>query len=95
MKSFEPKEHLDIPEQDLVSYIFSPTPNKFSRDQPIYIDAVEPKKRSISSNQAEKIIKQLVAGFKKAGLKTGDCVWSSCQSIVQSRYGRGPAYAQS
>ena len=39
----------------------------------MYIDAADTE-RTISSNQARKVIRQLVAGFHAAGLQKGDCV---------------------
>jgi long-subunit acyl-CoA synthetase (AMP-forming) len=41
--------------------------------QKVLIDAADTT-RSLSSNQARKTIRQLVAGFRAAGLKKGDCV---------------------
>lgn len=39
----------------------------------MYIDATD-LNRSISSRQARLLIRKLVAGFRAAGLKRGDCV---------------------
>lgn len=39
----------------------------------IYIDAHNPT-RSISCNQARKLIRQIIAGLRAAGLQKGDCV---------------------
>lgn len=39
----------------------------------IYVDVDDPS-RSISANQTKSLIRRLVAGFKEAGLRRGDCV---------------------
>jgi acyl-CoA synthetase (AMP-forming)/AMP-acid ligase II len=63
--------HLDIPNQDLLSWMFDHP--QYSIDKPIYIDASNPS-RSISCRQGKVLTKRLAAGFRKAGLKKGDCV---------------------
>lgn len=39
----------------------------------VYIDVANPS-RSISLNQARTIVRQLIAGLRKWGVKEGDCV---------------------
>ncbi|KAJ5342787.1 AMP-dependent synthetase/ligase [Penicillium brevicompactum] len=68
---FEPAERTLLPTKDLLSYIFD-NPS-YDQDQPIYIDVHNPS-RSISCNQARKLIRQLIAGLRAAGLQQGDCV---------------------
>ncbi|KAJ5697123.1 AMP-dependent synthetase/ligase [Penicillium malachiteum] len=68
---FEPAQRLSLPTKDLLSYIFdNPT---YDQDKPLYIDVHTPS-RSISCNQARPIIRRLIAGFRAAGLQSGDCV---------------------
>ncbi|KAF2110040.1 putative AMP-binding enzyme [Lophiotrema nucula] len=68
---FLAQEHLPIPNKDILSWIYDePT---YDQDKPIYIDAYNPS-NSISASQAKKLIRQLVAGLKKAGLQKGDTV---------------------
>ena len=38
------------------------------------IDVTDPKNEYWSINQAHTMIRKLIAGFKRGGLKTGDCV---------------------
>ncbi|KAJ5787876.1 AMP-dependent synthetase/ligase [Penicillium paradoxum] len=68
---FEPAERIVLPTKDLVSYIFDDPP--YDQDQPIYVDVHNPP-RSISCNQARKLIRQLIAGLRASGLQQGDCV---------------------
>ncbi|KAH7416961.1 4-coumarate-CoA ligase-like protein [Cadophora sp. MPI-SDFR-AT-0126] len=68
---FRAERQIPIPTKDLLSWTFDDP--RFDRDEPIYIDANDTS-RSISSNQARVLIRQLVAGFHAAGLKKGDCV---------------------
>jgi len=63
--------HVDIPNQDLLSWMFD-NPN-YDIDKPVYIDAANPS-RSISCRQGRLMARKLAAGFRKAGLKKGDCV---------------------
>ncbi|KAH6668279.1 putative AMP-binding enzyme [Halenospora varia] len=62
-----------IPNKDLLSYIFENT-WKYDQDMPIMIDTNDPKHEYLSINQAHTMIRKLISGFKRAGLKTGDCV---------------------
>ena len=63
--------HLDIPNQDLLSWMFDNP--QYPIDKPIYLDATNPY-RSISYRQGKALTHRLAAGFRKAGLKKGDCV---------------------
>ncbi|KAL2026323.1 hypothetical protein VTO58DRAFT_102303 [Aureobasidium pullulans] len=63
---------LDIPFKDVLSFC-SETQSKIDQDEPIYIDCRNPT-QSISSREAWKLIRTLIAGFRHAGLKAGDCV---------------------
>ncbi|KAL1614431.1 hypothetical protein SLS54_009778 [Diplodia seriata] len=64
-------EHPEISPKDILSWGFDDA--EYDQDKPLWIDASDPS-RSISANQTRTIIKQLVAGFRKAGLKPGDTV---------------------
>nr|OQO31797.1 hypothetical protein B0A51_00699 [Rachicladosporium sp. CCFEE 5018] len=68
---FLAKEHHPIPTKDLLSWTFDD--QSYDQDDPIYIDALKPS-NNISSRQARKLIRQLVAGFHAAGLQQGDVV---------------------
>ncbi|KAJ5106107.1 hypothetical protein N7456_002782 [Penicillium angulare] len=68
---FEPAERVLLPTKDLLSFIFDDPP--YDQDKPIYVDVKNPK-RQISCNQARKLIRQLIAGLRAAGLQQGDCV---------------------
>ncbi|KKY23046.1 putative 4-coumarate- ligase [Diplodia seriata] len=64
-------EHPEISPKDILSWGFDDA--EYDQDKPLWIDASDPS-RSVSANQTRTIIKQLVAGFRKAGLKPGDTV---------------------
>ncbi|PSN69630.1 4-coumarate-CoA ligase-like protein [Corynespora cassiicola Philippines] len=68
---FLAEEHIDIPNKDILSWIFDD--QKYDQDKPIYIDATNPT-RTISSRQARSTIRKLCAGFQAEGLEDGDCV---------------------
>ncbi|BCR90211.1 uncharacterized protein ACHE_60097A [Aspergillus chevalieri] len=68
---FEPAERLHIPTKDLLSYIFDNP--EYDQDEPIYRDPAN-SSRSISCNQARKLIRQLVAGLQAWGVRKGDCI---------------------
>ncbi|KAJ5542743.1 hypothetical protein N7535_005167 [Penicillium sp. DV-2018c] len=68
---FEPAVRTQLPTKDLLSHIFDEP--QYDQDQPIYVDVHKPS-RSISCNQARKIVRQLIAGLRAAGLQKGDCV---------------------
>lgn len=64
------KEHLPIPNTDLLSWSFDNI--QHDEDQPIYIDAINPQ-NSISTRQARSLVRKLIAGLRKIGMKRGDC----------------------
>ncbi|KAJ5224167.1 AMP-dependent synthetase/ligase [Penicillium citrinum] len=68
---FEPAERVLLPTKDLLSYIFDDPP--YDQDKPIYIDTHNPS-RTISCNEARKLIRRLIAGLRASGLRKGDCV---------------------
>ncbi|KAF2254637.1 4-coumarate-CoA ligase [Trematosphaeria pertusa] len=68
---FLAKETIDIPTRDVLSWTCDGP--SFDQDKPIYIDATDPSK-AISAAQAKSLIRQLVAGFRSAGIKHGDTV---------------------
>lgn len=68
---FLAQEHFPLSNEDILTWTFDHV--KYDRDEPIYIDALKPE-RSISARQANKLVRQLAAGFKALGLKKGDCV---------------------
>lgn len=64
------KEHADLPAEDIVSFALDHC--DYDPDKPIYHDLDDPS-RTISWRQANEVVRKLVAGFRKAGLKKGDC----------------------
>ncbi|KAF1943861.1 acetyl-CoA synthetase-like protein [Clathrospora elynae] len=64
------QESYPLPEEDLVSFSFGNT--DYDNDKPIYHDA-DNEGRTISRAQGLSIVRKLVAGFRGAGLKKGDC----------------------
>ncbi|QKX61466.1 uncharacterized protein TRUGW13939_08614 [Talaromyces rugulosus] len=68
---FQADRQWDLPNKDILSYIFDKP--AYNQDKPIYVDVHKPS-RSISCNQARRIIRQLIAGLRAAGVKQGDCV---------------------
>ncbi|KAF9891853.1 hypothetical protein FE257_003338 [Aspergillus nanangensis] len=68
---FEPESRVAVPTTDILSYIFSNP--AYDHDDPVYVDVHNPS-RSLSYNQAKKIIRQLIAGLQAWGVKQGDCV---------------------
>ncbi|KAF2122256.1 hypothetical protein BDV96DRAFT_594164 [Lophiotrema nucula] len=68
---FLAKAHSPIPTQDILSWQFDDP--QYDLDQPIYNDAVDPT-RFITGRQGKALIRQLAAGFRKHGLRKGDCV---------------------
>ncbi|KAK5198122.1 hypothetical protein LTS13_000999 [Exophiala xenobiotica] len=68
---FLAQESVPIPNKDILSWMFDEP--RFDQDKPVYIDAIDPSK-SISGNEARKIIRQLAAGFHAIGITPGDCV---------------------
>ncbi|KIX06770.1 uncharacterized protein Z518_04746 [Rhinocladiella mackenziei CBS 650.93] len=70
---FLAKEIVPIPNKDILSWIYDEQSQRYDSDKPIYLDALNPS-RSISANQAYRIIRKLAAGFHAAGVQPGDCV---------------------
>ncbi|GKZ23751.1 hypothetical protein AbraIFM66951_000595 [Aspergillus brasiliensis] len=68
---FRGEGSIDIPVQDIISWIFDQA--RYDVDKPVYIDASDPS-RSISWRQARTLVRQLAAGLRAAGLENGDCV---------------------
>ncbi|KAJ6119159.1 AMP-dependent synthetase/ligase [Penicillium sp. IBT 18751x] len=68
---FEPTERILLPTKDVLSYIFDDPP--YDQDQQIFID-IRDHSRSISCNQARKLIRLLISGLRASGFRTGDCV---------------------
>ncbi|PKY00040.1 putative AMP-binding enzyme [Aspergillus campestris IBT 28561] len=68
---FEPPRRVPVPSSDILSYLFSDPP--YDHDEPMYVDVHDPA-RSISYNQAHRLVRQLVAGLKAWGVQRGDCV---------------------
>jgi acyl-CoA synthetase (AMP-forming)/AMP-acid ligase II len=64
------EESFPLPSQDLVTFSFGNT--DYDPDKPISHDLDDPS-RTISWNQGRRIVRQLVAGFRAAGLRKGDC----------------------
>ena len=64
------QEHVDLPSEDAVSFALDHC--DYDPDKPIYYDLENPT-RNISWRQANVMVRKLVAGFRKAGLKKGDC----------------------
>ena len=60
-----------LPQEDLLSWTFDH--RTYDPDKPVYIDLENPS-RTISWRQGRSMVRKLVAGFRKAGLKRGDCV---------------------
>ncbi|KAI9706808.1 MAG: hypothetical protein M1820_004779 [Bogoriella megaspora] len=64
-------EKCQLSNKDILSWIFdNPT---YDLDKPIYVNSDSPSEY-ISARQAKLLIRQLCAGFRKLGLKPGDCV---------------------
>ncbi|GME34442.1 4-coumarate-CoA ligase-like protein [Neofusicoccum parvum] len=68
---FLAEEHLPIPDEDILSWIFDHV--SYDWDMPIYIDAANPA-RTISARQALDTIGRLITGLKAAGVQQGDCI---------------------
>ncbi|KAJ5139446.1 hypothetical protein N7448_002854 [Penicillium atrosanguineum] len=68
---FEPAERILLPTKDILSYIFDDPP--YDQNQPIFID-IRDQSRSISCNQARKLIRLLISGLRASGFRKGDCV---------------------
>ncbi|RDH32426.1 hypothetical protein BDQ94DRAFT_179364 [Aspergillus welwitschiae] len=68
---FQGEGSIDIPVQDIISWIFDQA--RYEIEKPVYIDASDTS-CSISWRQARTLVRQLAAGLRAAGLKDGDCV---------------------
>ncbi|KAF2029185.1 acetyl-CoA synthetase-like protein [Setomelanomma holmii] len=64
------QESYTLPEEDVVSFAFGNT--SYDNEKPIYHDA-DNASRTLSRRQGLSIVRKLIAGFRKAGLKDGDC----------------------
>ncbi|KPI35975.1 putative acyl-coenzyme A synthetase [Cyphellophora attinorum] len=62
-------ETYPLPEQDIVSFAFGDP--SYDLDKPIYHDLDSD--RTLSYNEGKALVRKLVAGFRAAGLKKGDC----------------------
>ncbi|KAF2741390.1 acetyl-CoA synthetase-like protein [Polyplosphaeria fusca] len=67
---FLAQERIHVPTKDILSWAHD---GVFDRNKPLYIDATDPS-HNISAVSAEKFIRKLIAGFRRAGLKQGDTV---------------------
>jgi acyl-CoA synthetase (AMP-forming)/AMP-acid ligase II len=63
-------EKYPLPEEDLITFTFGN--RSYDPDKPIYHDIDEPS-RTLSWNQGYRIVRKLISGFRKAGLKQGEC----------------------
>lgn len=61
-----------VPVTDLLSFVFA-RQTEYNHNSPLYIDADNPD-LYLSSTQAEILIRRLIAGFRAAGLQSGDVV---------------------
>ena len=84
---FKPTKTVDIPTQDILSWIFDSP--RYPQDQAvslmvlarrlllnglqIYVDPEDPT-NSINIHQARDLTRRLIAGFRSTSLRTGDCV---------------------
>ncbi|KAH0287772.1 AMP-binding enzyme [Aureobasidium namibiae CBS 147.97] len=66
-----PNEYREVPPLDLLSWLFDN--NSVDTEKDILIDAANPETRS-NTRQAISLTRKLIAGFKAAGLETGDVV---------------------
>lgn len=62
---------LDIPEVNLLAYLFPP--DSIPSDKPIWIDSREPEK-SLSSNQLLQLSKRFAFGLERLDIQRGDVV---------------------
>jgi acyl-CoA synthetase (AMP-forming)/AMP-acid ligase II len=62
---------IDLPTKDILSWTFDEP--SYDLDKQVFIDAADTS-RSVTGNQAKKLIRQLITGFRKSGLQKGDCV---------------------
>ncbi|KAH7409888.1 hypothetical protein DE146DRAFT_751616 [Phaeosphaeria sp. MPI-PUGE-AT-0046c] len=64
------QESYPLPQEDVVTFAFGNT--EYDNDKPVYHDA-DDETRTISRRQGRSLVRKIVAGFRKAGLKKGDC----------------------
>ncbi|KAK5949304.1 Acyl-CoA synthetase actt5 [Knufia fluminis] len=64
------KEHVELPASNATSFALDHC--DYDPDTPIYHDLENPT-RTISYRQANTLVRKLVCGFRRAGLKPGDC----------------------
>ena len=67
---FLAKVHASIPNTDILSWSFDQI--TYDQDQPIYIDALNPR-NAISARQARTMVRKIIAGLRALGLQKGDC----------------------
>ncbi|KAL8788489.1 MAG: hypothetical protein Q9195_007266 [Heterodermia aff. obscurata] len=65
---FFAEKNIPIPPTDILSWIFDQVP--YDIDEPILLDAADPN-RSISNRQAKALIRKLIAGLKRWGIRPG------------------------
>lgn len=70
MPSSSPYPHIDIPQSNILSYLFG---GKVS-DEPLWFDSREPVERNLSPKQLLQWVKRLGYGLEKLGLSKGDVV---------------------
>jgi 4-coumarate--CoA ligase len=70
MGFFKPDYH-PCPTEDLLTWAFDHC--TYDKDKPVLYSLEDPS-RSLSWRQARSTIRKLIAGFRKAGLKKGQCV---------------------
>ncbi|KAJ9639897.1 hypothetical protein H2201_007324 [Coniosporium apollinis] len=77
---------IDIPATDVLTYLFPP--NTTPSNKPIYIDAVEPDKKSLSPKQLLQWVKRLGLGLQRLGLRQREVVmlYSSNHIFVPVAY---------
>lgn len=63
-------EKYPLPAEDLITFTFGNS--TYDQEKPIYHD-IDDETRTISRRQGLNIVRKLVAGFRKAGLKRGEC----------------------
>ncbi|ETN37935.1 uncharacterized protein HMPREF1541_07558 [Cyphellophora europaea CBS 101466] len=63
-------ETYPLPEEDVVTFAFGDP--SYDLDKPVYHD-LDDESRTLSYNQGRVLVRKLVAGFRAAGLKKGDC----------------------
>ncbi|KAF9735090.1 hypothetical protein PMIN06_000863 [Paraphaeosphaeria minitans] len=68
---FLAKETVPIPTKDILSWACEGP--EYDQDAPLYIDAANPS-TTLSARQTKSLIRQLIAGFRAAGLQEGETV---------------------